>query len=102
MPALVDARGERPERVYATISTPEDVARLEQYVAAAKPGFKFTTFGKGTYGHKELKNDLGPINIKLMQSDGLGTLNQGPNEIVWRKVRTVLAVRVNKGTLVLE
>lgn len=99
MPALVDARGERPERVYATISTPEDVARLEQYIAAARPGFKFTAFGRGAYGVPELKSDLGKINIKLMQSDGLGTLNQSPNEVVWRKVRGVLAVRVNEGTL---
>jgi hypothetical protein len=63
------------------------------------PGFRFKTFGvNGQYKTKDLTADLKP-KLKLMKSDGLGTLNQSSNEIVWRKSHGVLAVRINNGTL---
>jgi hypothetical protein len=98
-PRLVDASGATPARLYATITTANDVARLQEYIAKVFPGFRFTTFGaNGQYRTKDLNTDLKP-KLKLMKSDRLGTLNQSSNEIVWRKSHGVLAVRINNGTL---
>lgn len=117
---LTDADDQIPGRLYVTVSTPGDVNRLEEYVTASKAStasapFVFRTFGKSRYDVRDLEKDLEPTGIKLKKSDGLGTTNQTDMIIVYRKVkrtategapraapRSVLAVRVNDGTLFVE
>ncbi|NDC40029.1 MAG: hypothetical protein EBZ77_00495 [Chitinophagia bacterium] len=109
VPFLEDAKGAKPVRLYVTVSTPADTKMLAEYISRvnAEP-FAFATFGKGDAGYtaKNLKRDLGTARIQLMKSDSLGTTNQGPRTIVYRKIKAAsngsdssIAVRVNNGTL---
>jgi hypothetical protein len=103
---LEDEAGTRPVRLYVTVSTPADAKLLAEYVSHANAGpFAFATFGKNGEGYtaKNLKRDLSAAKIELMKSDLLGTTNQGPRTIVYRKIKvgssSAIAVRVNNGTL---
>jgi hypothetical protein len=103
---LEDKKGLKPGRLYVTVSTPADAKLLAEYVSHHHTGpFVFETFGKGDAGYtaKNLKRDLRAAKIELMKSDMLGTTNQGPRTIVYRKIKTgsesAIAVRVNNGTL---
>lgn len=111
-PFLEDAKGTKPTRLYVTVSSPADTKLLAEYISQHHTGpFAFATFGKGDAGYtaKNLKKDLGAAKINLMKSDLLGTTNQGPRTIVYRKIKGLkaasngsdssIAVRVNDGTL---
>lgn len=103
---LVNESGAKPGRLYVTVSSPADTKLLAEYVSRHHTGpFAFATFGKGDAGYtaKNLKRDLSAAKIELMKSDMLGTTNQGPRTIVYRKIKagsgSAIAVRVNNGTL---
>ena len=105
---LVDEKGAKPVRLYVTVSSPADTKLLAEYVSHHHTGpFVFATFGKNDAGYtaKNLKRDLRAAGIELMKSDMLGTTNQGPRTIVYRKIKvgsgseSSIAVRVNNGTL---
>ena len=97
----------RPVRLYVTVSTKPDTEMLAEYIShySAKKPFVFESFGKSGTGYtaSNLQRDLSGANIKLMKSDLLGTTNQEPRTIVYRKIRdgsgSYIALRINNGAL---